>query len=114
MSDRVAEPASSLLTDTLSCSSARRTLACRTLTSWAAASALKNWLVVDRACWKRASISDASAAVCPALAARFSAPRRKPVKRSMLALSDVLTLRLVVPPLITWPVTGSTREGPSL
>jgi hypothetical protein len=61
-----------------------------------------------RACWKRASTSDASAAVCPALAARFSAPRRKPVKRSMLALSDVLTLRLVLQPLSTCPVTGST------
>ena len=36
-SERVAEPARSLATETLSCSSARRTLASRTRSSWAAA-----------------------------------------------------------------------------
>jgi hypothetical protein len=35
------------------------------------------------------------------------------VNRSILAVRDVLTLRLVVLPLITWPVIGSTRDGPS-
>ena len=57
-SDRVAEPARSLATETLSCSSARRTLASRTPTSCAALSASKNWLVVVSACWNRASTRD--------------------------------------------------------
>jgi hypothetical protein len=48
-----------------------------------------------------------------ALAALISAPRRNPVKRSTLAESEVLRLRLDVFPLRSCPVTGSTREGPS-
>ncbi len=64
-------------------------------------------------CWNRASTSDASAAVWFARAARDSAPRRKPVKRSTLAESEVLTLRFDVLPVTSWPVTGSIRDAPS-
>ena len=55
-SERVAEPARSLATETLSCSSARRTLASRTRRSCCAASASKKALVVASACWNRASV----------------------------------------------------------
>ena len=52
-------------------------------------------------------------AASPALAALSSAPRRNPVNRSTLALSEVLTLRLVLLPEVSCPVTGSTRDAPS-
>src|SRR5215210_9303684 len=58
-------------------------------------------------------MSEASAAVSPARAARISAPRRKPVNRSTLAEREVLTLRLLELPLVSWPVIGSIREVPS-
>ena len=112
-SDRVADPARSLATETLSCSSARRTLASRTLTSWAALSASKNPLVVVSDCWNLASTREAPASASPALAAPISAPRRNPVKRSTLALREVLMLRLLLLPELSSPVTGSTREAPS-
>jgi hypothetical protein len=58
-------------------------------------------------------MNEASAALWPARAALISAPRRKPVKRSTLAESEVLRLRLEVFPLRSCPVAGSIREGPS-
>ena len=56
---------------------------------------------------------EASAAFSLACAARISAPRRKPVKRSRLADSEVLMLRLLRFPPVSWPVIGSTLEVPS-
>ena len=109
----MAEPARSFATAVLSCSSARRTLASLTRSNCAAARASRNWFVVVSACSKRASMSEASAAVWVARAARISAPRRKPVKRSRLADRDVLTLRLLEFPLVSSPVTGSILAGPS-
>src|SRR5690606_32362512 len=49
-----------------------------------------------------------------ALAARRSAPRRKPVKTSQLALRPVFTLFEVTSPGITCPVLRSTRASPAV
>ncbi len=55
----------------------------------------------------------ASASVRPALAADSSAPRRKPVNRSIEAPAPSWSELLEVLPEMTSPVIGSVREGPS-
>ena len=111
-SERVALPARSFATETVSCSSARRRLARRTRTSSFAASAPKKVCLALSVVWYWASRSPASAAVSVARAASIWAPRRKPVKRSTDALKPLLMLCAYDSPEMTSPVIWLTREGP--